>query len=272
MLDLSADAGDAHRRARRRRVGVGGRGAPRRSRRERAERLPAADRGTRGQRRRGAYRPGPARRLVLAGPSRHRARSPTTCRHGSTDGLMYGCGTSDMKSGVAVLLRIAHLVGTGELEPAVDLTFVCYDCEEIEAERNGLRRLSRARPELLAADLAVLLEPTDGLIEGGCQGTLRVEVRVPGRAGPQCPVVAGRERDPRGGAGAGDAGRLRRARGRGRRADLSRGPQRGLRPRGSRRQRHTGRVRGDGQLPVRAGPFRGGGVRPRPRAVPRRTR
>jgi succinyl-diaminopimelate desuccinylase len=85
-----------------------------------------------------------------------------------------------MKSGVAVLLRIAHLVGTGALDPRVDLSFVCYDCEEIEASRNGLGRLARERPEVLAGDLAVLLEPTDGLIEGGCQGTMRVAVQVPG--------------------------------------------------------------------------------------------
>jgi succinyl-diaminopimelate desuccinylase len=93
---------------------------------------------------------------------------------------LYGCGTTDMKSGVAVLLRIAHLVGTGALDPRVDLSFVCYDCEEVEAARNGLGRLARERPQALAADLAVLLEPTDGLIEGGCQGTLRVVVDVPG--------------------------------------------------------------------------------------------
>jgi succinyl-diaminopimelate desuccinylase len=94
--------------------------------------------------------------------------------------LLYGCGTSDMKSGVAVLLRVAHLIGTGALDPRVDLTFVCYDCEEVEAARNGLGRLARTRPDLLHGDLAVLLEGTDGLIEGGCQGTLRAEVRVPG--------------------------------------------------------------------------------------------
>ena len=93
---------------------------------------------------------------------------------------LYGCGTTDMKSGVAVLLRVAHLVGSGEVDPGVDLTFVLYDCEEIEAERNGLGRLARECPDLLAGDLAVLLEPTDGLIEGGCQGTLRVVVEVPG--------------------------------------------------------------------------------------------
>jgi len=93
---------------------------------------------------------------------------------------LHGCGTSDMKSGVAVLLRIAHLVGTGDLDPCVDLTWIAYDCEEVEAVRNGLARVARDAPAQLDADLAVLLEPTAGAVEGGCQGTLRAAIRVPG--------------------------------------------------------------------------------------------
>ena len=118
-------------------------------------------------------------RLVLAG---HLDTVPIADNVPSRieDGLMYGCGTSDMKSGLAVLLRLAHLLGTGALDPRVDLTFVCYDCEEVEAARNGLGRVARTRPDLLAGDLAVLLEPTDGVVEGGCQGTLRVDVRLSG--------------------------------------------------------------------------------------------
>ncbi|MDP9118545.1 MAG: succinyl-diaminopimelate desuccinylase [Actinomycetota bacterium] len=94
--------------------------------------------------------------------------------------LLHGCGTSDMKSGLAVMLRVAHLVGSGALDPAVDLTWICYDCEEVDAARNGLGRLARERPDALHADLAVLLEPTDGVIEGGCQGTLRAVVQLAG--------------------------------------------------------------------------------------------
>ena len=94
--------------------------------------------------------------------------------------ILHGCGTTDMKSGLAVLLRIAHLVGAGELDPRVDLTWVCYDCEEVDAARNGLGRLARTRPEALLGDLAILLEPTDGVVEGGCQGTLRAVVRTTG--------------------------------------------------------------------------------------------
>jgi succinyl-diaminopimelate desuccinylase len=89
---------------------------------------------------------------------------------------IYGCGTSDMKSGVAVQLRLAALVG----EPSRDVTYVFYDCEEVEADRNGLLRVSRSHPGLLAGDLAVLMEPTGGVVEGGCQGTLHAEVRATG--------------------------------------------------------------------------------------------
>ncbi|TDB94720.1 succinyl-diaminopimelate desuccinylase [Actinomadura sp. 7K534] len=89
---------------------------------------------------------------------------------------LYGCGTTDMKSGVAVALRLAATL----TEPVRDITYVFYECEEIEAERNGLRRLAATRPELLAGDFAVLMEPTGALIEGGCQGTMRAEVTATG--------------------------------------------------------------------------------------------
>jgi succinyl-diaminopimelate desuccinylase len=87
-------------------------------------------------------------------------------------GLLYGCGSCDMKAGVAVQLLLA-----AKLTRAVrDVTYVFYDCEEVEAERNGLLRLSRSSPDLLRADFAVLLEPTGTVVEGGCQGTLRADV------------------------------------------------------------------------------------------------
>jgi succinyl-diaminopimelate desuccinylase len=92
-------------------------------------------------------------------------------------GLLYGCGTSDMKSGDAVLLHLAATLPA----PSYDLTFVLYDNEEVEADRNGLKRLVETRRELLEADLAVLMEPTNGQVEAGCQGTLRVRVTLPGR-------------------------------------------------------------------------------------------
>ncbi len=92
-----------------------------------------------------------------------------------------GCGASDMKSGDAVALRLAYLVGTGALRPTSDLTWIFYDCEEIAAARNGLTALAREHPDLMRGDLAILLEPTGGVLEGGCQGTMRAVARLTGR-------------------------------------------------------------------------------------------
>jgi len=120
-----------------------------------------------------------AQRVVLAG---HTDTVPIAGNVPSRlDGArLTGCGSSDMKSGNAVFLRIAHLVGTGAMDPATDLTWVFYDCEEVEASRNGLGRIARERPQLLTGDLAVLGEGTNGDIEGGCQGTLRAVIRTAG--------------------------------------------------------------------------------------------
>ena len=89
---------------------------------------------------------------------------------------LYGLGSCDMKGGVAVALRLAATVP----EPVRDVTYVFYDCEEIEAEHNGLGRLARTRPDLLAADFAILMEPSNAVVEAGCQGSVRVDVVVPG--------------------------------------------------------------------------------------------
>jgi len=92
-------------------------------------------------------------------------------------GRLYGCGTSDMKSADAILLRLAANL----TDPAYDLTFVLYDNEEVDAARNGLGRLQRNHPDWLAADLAVLMEPTSAGVEAGCQGTLRARIDTAGR-------------------------------------------------------------------------------------------
>lgn len=119
---------------------------------------------------------GRPQRVVLAG---HLDTVPLAGNFPSTvDGdLMYGCGTSDMKSGAALALYLAAAVS----EPRYDVTYLFYDCEEVDSDRNGLFKLSRSHPERLAADFAVLLEPTYGLVEAGCQGTLRAHVRAAGR-------------------------------------------------------------------------------------------
>ena len=89
---------------------------------------------------------------------------------------IYGCGTSDMKSGDAVFLHLAATVA----EPVHDVTLILYDCEEIEASANGLGRIERQLPDWLRADVAILGEPSGGYIEAGCQGTLRAVVSAAG--------------------------------------------------------------------------------------------
>ncbi|MCK2026864.1 succinyl-diaminopimelate desuccinylase [Microbacterium sp. SSW1-47] len=89
---------------------------------------------------------------------------------------LWGRGTVDMKAGTAVQLKLA-----AELtDPAVDITWMWYDNEEVEATKNGLALLAAARPDLLQADFAILGEPSNGEVEGGCNGTLRAIVRTSG--------------------------------------------------------------------------------------------
>ncbi|MEV5142720.1 succinyl-diaminopimelate desuccinylase [Streptomyces syringium] len=119
---------------------------------------------------------GRAERVVLAGHLDTVPIADNVPSRLDDDGYLWGCGTSDMKSGVAVQLRIAATVP----EPNRDLTFVFYDNEEVAAHLNGLGHVAEAHPDWLAGDFAVLLEPSSGQVEGGCQGTLRVLLRTQG--------------------------------------------------------------------------------------------
>ena len=89
---------------------------------------------------------------------------------------LHGLGACDMKGGDAVILKLA----AGVTEPVRDVTYVLYEGEEIESEFNGLGLLAADRPDLLEADFAILMEPSDGVVEAGCQGTMRVEVTTYG--------------------------------------------------------------------------------------------
>lgn len=103
---------------------------------------------------------------------------PTWTTGEGRDAVVHGRGTADMKGGVAVQLAVAAAVE----EPVHDVTWVFYDHEEVAAAENGLGRVAASHPDWLAGDFAVLCEPTSAAVEGGCNGTIRVEVRTRGRA------------------------------------------------------------------------------------------
>jgi len=114
-------------------------------------------------------------RLLLAGHTD--TVPPNGNERARVDGdVLWGLGSCDMKGGVAVLAELARTVA----EPAVDTTYVFYECEEVDAAFNGIERLFRERPDLLEADAALLAEPTAARVEAGCQGTMRFEVTMHG--------------------------------------------------------------------------------------------
>lgn len=122
---------------------------------------------------------GRSQRVVIAG---HLDTVPVNnnlpVRYSEEEGAewLWGRGTVDMKAGVAVAVKLA-----AELtEPTYDITWIWYDNEEVASELNGLGRLARQSPELLHGDFAILGEPSNSTVEGGCNGTLRVEVRTHG--------------------------------------------------------------------------------------------
>jgi succinyl-diaminopimelate desuccinylase len=89
---------------------------------------------------------------------------------------LFGVGAADMKGGLAVMLDLATAIS----EPSIDVTWCFYSGEEIDRSENGLIHLFESRLELLSADAAVLVEPTGGVVEAGCQGTMRARVEFGG--------------------------------------------------------------------------------------------
>ncbi|MBE8523646.1 succinyl-diaminopimelate desuccinylase [Amycolatopsis sp. H6(2020)] len=119
-------------------------------------------------------------RVVLAGhldTVPENGNFPSRREGAGDEEILHGLGTVDMKGGDAVFLHLAATLPS----PKHDVTFVFYDNEEVEAVKNGLGRIERELPEWLAGDLAIVGEPSNGVIEAGCQGTMRVELRLAGK-------------------------------------------------------------------------------------------
>ncbi|MGH9302943.1 MAG: succinyl-diaminopimelate desuccinylase [Acidimicrobiales bacterium] len=91
-------------------------------------------------------------------------------------GTCIGLGACDMKGGLAVFLELLATVRA----PAVDVTFIAYVCEEVAQRYSGLGEVERQAPGWLAADVAVLGEPSGALVEAGCQGVLQMALTLTG--------------------------------------------------------------------------------------------
>jgi succinyl-diaminopimelate desuccinylase len=130
---------------------------------------------------------------------------PEADRARITEGVLSGPGAVDMKGGLAVMLSIAEEIAKGfsdlrgpsqkELHdehqaharltdaraPGSVLTLVFYAREEIERSKSGLLEIEAEDPLLLRSRAAIVLEPTGGRVEAGCQGTARFKVVLKGR-------------------------------------------------------------------------------------------
>lgn len=93
------------------------------------------------------------------------------------DSEVVGLGSVDMKSGIAVALKLASEITSSNY----DVTYLFYESEEIETKFNGLELITQQQKALLDCDFAILMEPTNGILEVGCQGSLRFEVSSGGK-------------------------------------------------------------------------------------------
>jgi len=90
---------------------------------------------------------------------------------------LYGAGSADMKSGLALMLDIVER----RERPNVDVTLVFYAREEGPFAENELGPVLAEDPELKKADFAIALEPSDNKLQLGCGGSLHATVTFQGR-------------------------------------------------------------------------------------------
>ena len=93
---------------------------------------------------------------------------------------VFGLGASDMKGGLAVMMALAEDLPLRELP--VNLVLILYEREEGPYLESGLGPLFEQRPELKRVRFGIAMEPTDGLVQVGCVGTLHATLKFTGRS------------------------------------------------------------------------------------------
>ena len=93
---------------------------------------------------------------------------------------LHGLGSSDMKGGVAVMMALAETLELDALP--VNLLLVLYEREEGPYLESGLGPLFESVPALRRLAFGIALEPTDGVVQVGCVGSLHATLRFQGRA------------------------------------------------------------------------------------------
>jgi succinyl-diaminopimelate desuccinylase len=87
------------------------------------------------------------------------------------DGWVWGLGSSDMKSGLAVMIELTRWVHAERPSLGVDLGFLFFPREELPATESALPPVLEAGV-LDDAALVIVMEPTDNTLQAGCLGHL----------------------------------------------------------------------------------------------------
>lgn len=89
------------------------------------------------------------------------------------DGAVHGVGASDMKGGVAVMVELARA--------GAPARYLFFNREEVPVSESPLPALF-ATDLLAGTELAVVLEPTDGILHAGCLGNIQARVSFHGES------------------------------------------------------------------------------------------
>jgi succinyl-diaminopimelate desuccinylase len=85
---------------------------------------------------------------------------------------IHGCGATDMKAALAVMIELARWISKESPALVLDPGFLFFPREELPLGQSSLPGLFDALPELGEAALVIVMEPTDNEIQAGCMGNL----------------------------------------------------------------------------------------------------